>query len=85
MTSISCCNANCDDGTPCGCQFTREELKTEKNGIFIYCKNNDPLICGTCSHGTGFHPPGQISHAPAPQLGKNLLLMFYEVNNHPLR
>jgi hypothetical protein len=53
MTSIPCCTGN---GTPCGCQFTRAELKTKENRVYIYCKDNNPLICGTCFHGTGFHP-----------------------------
>ncbi len=64
-SSISYCTSKNTDGTPCACQITRAELKTKENGDYIYCKDNNPLFCGSCLHGTGFHPPGQV-----PQAGK---------------
>ncbi len=64
MTSITCSGKSAD-GTPCGCQSTRAELKIKEDGVFIYCQDNNPLICGTCYHGIGYHPPGQV-----PQAGK---------------
>ncbi len=71
MTSTSCCTGKSADGTPCGCQFTQVKLeKQDINGVYIYCQDNNPLICGTCFHGTGFHPPGQV---PQPILSSTTL------------
>ncbi len=60
MTSISCCTCESPNGTRCICQLTQVTLeKQDSKGVHIYCKDKDPQICGSCSHGIGYHSPGQ--------------------------
>ena len=64
MTSTSCCTGKSADGTPCGCQFTQVKLeKQDKNGVFIYCKDNNPRICDFCAHHVALHLSGQVPPA----------------------
>lgn len=60
MASIDHCNCQDEYNKPCGCTLTRVELGLQVHGKYIYCKDNNPQVCGTCSHPFGYHASGQV-------------------------